>query len=135
MGYVESCLWEYKANKGALALLREELAGLKSVHGQELKLHTENGVSDPVSEVAHQVLILEQKISRLEKHTRPVEKLQEYLTSSDERTYHMSEILKLKYFDHKDTDLVIKKIGISEATYFRRCSELKRLARKYILER
>ena len=135
MGYVESCLWEYKANKGALLLLREELAGLKSVHGQELKQHAGNDVSDPVADVAHQVLILERKIRKLERHTRPVEKLQEYLTNSDEHTYHMREILKLKYFDHKDTGLIIRKIGISEATYFRRCSELKRLARKYILER
>ena len=134
MGYVERCLWEYRENKKALALMREELSDLSSVHVQDYSPHAVNGVSDPVSETAHRVLKLERDIQKMEKQIRPVEKLKESLLGSDMRIYHMREILRQKYFEHESMEKVIREMGISEATYFRRIGELKRLARKYIFD-
>lgn len=134
MGYVERCLWDFRANMGALSLMREELAGLMSVNAQEYEARTGNSAGDPVADIAHRRMMIERKIQKFERYTRPVERLKEYLEGGDMRTYHMREILRLKYFDHKEMGAVIRKIGISEATYYRRCSELKRLARKYVCE-
>lgn len=134
MGYVERCLWEYRENQGALRMMREELSGLSSVHGQDYSPHTVNGVSDPVSDIAHRVIKLERKIEQMEKQIKPVEMLQDALVGSEMRIHHMREILRLKYFEHESSEMVIRKMGISEATYFRRCGELKRLARKYICD-
>lgn len=134
MGYVERCLWEYRENQGALILMREELSELKSIHGQNYSPHSTNGVSDPVSDVAHRVIVLERKIQQIEKRIKPVSRLKEALMGSEMRVHHMREILRLRYFEHESSETVIREMGISEATYFRRCGELKRLARKYICD-
>ncbi|MBQ6033911.1 MAG: hypothetical protein IJL33_00260 [Ruminococcus sp.] len=134
MGYVERCLWEYRANAGALKLMREELSGLMSVRGQNYEAHAVNGVSDPVNEVVQRVMKLERSISRIERYTRPVEALSEYLSGGEMHTYHMMEILRLNYIEHGDHEAVMREIGISPATYWRRRRELLRLARKYFGE-
>lgn len=134
MGYVERCLWEYRENKDALELMKEELKEMSSLHGQDYKIHTSNGVSDPVSDVTHRVMRLERQIAQVERLIKPVEKLEAYLCGNEMRVYHMREILKLKYFAHESGETVQKQLGISAATYFRRCGDLKRLARKYIFD-
>lgn len=69
MGYVERCLWEYRDNLTSIELMRKELAGLMSVHGQSLERHSGNGITDPVSRVCERVMTLERYIKKAEKMT------------------------------------------------------------------
>ena len=136
MGYVERCLWEYRDNLAAIEMMREEMAELQSLRVQTYAGgggQAKGVAADPVLDVCERVLKLEQKIKRLERETTPITLMQETLLGSDIRICQMREILKLRYFEHESKDKVVSSLCVSEATYFRRCSELKQLARKYIL--
>ena len=134
MGYVERCLWDYRDNLASIEIMREELAGLMSVHGPELGGNISGGSSDPVSRVCERVIMLERNIKKAEKMTVPITRMSEGLCGSDLRISQMREILRLKYFEHGSKEAVIREAGITEKTYYRRCSEIKRLARKYFGE-
>ena len=135
MGYVERCLWEYRDNLAVIEYLREEIAELQSLRVQTYEGGgvLRGGAADPVSDVCAHVLKLEQKIGQLERMTKPVTLMQEALLGGDIRICQLREILRRRYFEHEGKDKVISGLCVSEATYFRRCSELKQLARKYIL--
>ena len=134
MGYVERCLLDYRYNLASIEIMREELAGLMSVHGQNFGSTGACVLSDPVSRVCERVMTLEKNIKKAERMTLPITRMVEGLCGSDLRIYQMREILKLKYFDHESKEVVIREAGITEKTYYRRCSEIKRLARKYFGE-
>ena len=134
MGYVERCLWDYRDNLASIEIMREELAGLMSVHGQEFGGKSPYGSADPVSRVCERVMTLERNIKKVERMTVPITRMAEGLCGSDLRIHQMREVLRLKYFEHESKEAVIREAGISEKTYYRRCSEIKRLARKYFGE-
>lgn len=134
MGYVDRCLWDYRDNLASIEIMREELAGLMSVHGQEFGKNGANEISDPVPKVCEQVMRLERNIKKVEKMTIPITRMVEGLCGSELRISQMREILRLKYFEHESTNVVLRKSGISSSTYFRRIGEIKRLARKYFGE-
>ena len=134
MRYIERCLWDYRDNLASIEMMREELAGLMSVHGQELGKNGANEVSDPVPKVCERVMMLERNIKKVEKMTLPITRMLEGLCGSELRVKQMNEVLRLKYFEHESTNVVIRKAGISATTYFRRIGEIKRLARKYFGE-
>ncbi len=134
MGYIERCLWDYRDNLVSIEIMREELAGLMSVHGQDYGGKCANESADPVSKVCERVMTLERNIKKAEKMTMPITRMAEGLCGSDLRICQMREILRLKYFGHESKEAVIREAGITEKTYYRRCSEIKRLARKYFGE-
>ena len=134
MGYIEKCLWDYRDNLASIEMMREELAGLMSVHGQEFGGNAVNGISDPVPKVCERAMMLEKSIKKAEKMTLPITRMIEGLCGSDLRIHQMREVLRLKYFEHESTSAVIRKAGISATTYFRRIGEIKTLARKYFGE-
>lgn len=134
MGYIERCLWDYRDNLVSIEIMREELAGLTSVHVQDYGVKCANGSADPVSKVCERVMTLERNIKKAEKMTMPITRMSEGLCGSDLRICQMRDVLRLKYFEHESKEAVIREAGISEKTYYRRCSEIKRLARKYFGE-
>ena len=134
MGYVERCLWDYRDNLASIEIMREELAGLMSVHGHDFGGTDGNGIADPVPRVCERAMSLERTIKKAERMTVPITRMHEGLCGSDLRIHQMREVLRLKYFEHESKEVVIRKAGISETTYFRRCREIKRLARKYFGE-
>ena len=134
MGYVERCLWDYRDNLASIEIMREELAGLISVQGQDFSMNGANTICDPVPKVFERVMKLESGIQKAEKMTLPITRMVEGLCGNDLRIHQIREILSMKYFEHEDKETVIRNAGISEKTYFRRIGEIKRIARKYFGE-
>lgn len=132
MGYVERCLYDYKANVAEIEVLREELNGLMSLHGQSYEINNSQGESDPVANIVNQSTILEKKIAKLEKRVKPVDKLLSDLKGSSLKVQQMSGILKLRYIEHEDKEVIKKSLAVSEATFWRRVSDLIRLAKRYL---
>ena len=129
---VSSELWRYGYDVRRLEVLRRELSGLMSVRGHSYEAHSVNGVSDPVTEVVHRRMKVEKRISRIEERVLRVERLKEYLPLEGTETYQMREILRLRYRMHERVVDVMRKMGITKTTYWRRNRELLRLADKYL---
>ena len=129
---VSSELWRYGYDVRRLEVLRRELSGLMSVRGHSYEAHSVNGVSDPVNEVVHRRLKVEKRISRIEERVLRVERLKEYLPLEGTETYQMREIVRLRYRMHERVVDVMRKMGITKTTYWRRNRELLRLADKYL---
>ncbi len=134
MGYVERCLWDYRDNLASIEIMREELAGLMSVNGHDYGGSNAGVSGDPVSKVCERVMRLERNIKKAEKMTVPITRMAEGLCGSDLRIHQMREVLRLRYFEHENKETVIRTAGISEKTYYRRCGDIKRMARKYFGE-
>ena len=118
MGYVERCLYDYKANVAEIEILREELNGLMSLHGQSYEINNSQGEGDPVANIVNQGLILEKKIAKLEKRVKPVDKLLSDLKGSS---------LKVQ----QDKENIKQSLAVSERTLWRRTGELISLAKRY----
>ncbi len=132
MTYIEKCLYEYLENLEKLSNFHLEQKKLMSVHGQSYEKHSANGISDPVSEVAFRFFSLEKKILKTEKKITPVTELyKSLLWSSELHIFQMKEILKLRYFEKKKAERVIREMAISRATFWRRCHQLLSRAKKY----
>lgn len=129
----ERMLWNYRQNVKNSADFKKLWATLMSVQGQDYgATHTVNGVSDPVSEVVHRKIALEKKIARVEREIQAVENLKDSLPIEDIRTWQMRRILTSRYMEHKEPDMVMREIGITKATYYRRKEELIARAREYV---
>ena len=134
MTYVERCLYDYKENLALIDTLKSEIEDLISVRAQNYESNTGGGQSNPVEAVMLKKMSLERKLSRMERMTRAIKRLDEDLCGSDIRIQQMSRILKLKYFRGESIDYVLRSMAISPSTYWRRNSELLRKARKYLGE-
>ena len=133
MNYVEKYLYDYKANVAELQALREELNDLVSLHGQSYESFNPSGEADPVANTVNRKIKLEKKIAVVEKRVKPVMRLIEDLKGSSLRAKQMSEILRLKYIEHEDRDVVKKTVAISDMTLWRRSRELISLAVRYFV--
>jgi len=131
MGYVERCLYDYKANVAEIECLQEELNGLMSLHGQSYEINNSSGEGDPVSNTVNQGFVLEKKITKLEKKVKPIQKLMGDLKGSSLRVQQMSGILRLRYIEHEDKEFIKDKICVSDTTFWRRNKELIALAKRY----
>ena len=131
MGYVERCLYDYKANVAEIEILREELNGLMSLHGQSYEINNSQGENDPVANIVNQGLRLEKKIAKLEKRVKPVDKLLSDLKGSSLKVQQMSGILRLRYIEHEDKENIKQSLAVSERTLWRRTGELISLAKRY----
>lgn len=128
----ERVLWNYRRNVERAGELRVLLEGLMSVQGQSYSAHSVNGVSDAVSEVVHKKIELGKKIARLERDIRAVESLKDSLPIEELDTWQMLGILVNRYMEHKEPDIVMRKLGITKATYYRRNNELIARAKEYV---
>lgn len=129
---VERVLWNYRMNWKKAAELRELAEKLMSVRGQDYGAHIVNGVSDAVIEVVHRRIELEKKIAKLEKNIHAVENLKDSLPIDELDTVQMLGILIKRYMEHKEPDMVMREMGITKATYYRRKRELIEKAEKYV---
>ena len=133
MTYVEKCLYgyKYKANLAELEVLYEERKNLMSLHGQTYEINNSSGEQDPVGNIVNQGFTLDKRISQLEKRVKPVDKLINDLKGSSFREQQMCGILRLRYIEHEDKEIIKKKIGISDITLWRRTKDLMSLAKRY----
>ncbi len=127
----EQIMWNYRRNVSKAGRMRLIMELLQSVRGQDYGAHTVNGVSDPVLEVVHRKLRLEKKIAILEREIRVVENLKDSLMAEELRICQMRGILKGRYMEHKEPDRVMRELGLTKPTYYRRNSELIERAREY----
>lgn len=124
-------MWDYKANMSALKMMQTRLKSLCSVRGHNYEAHSVNGASDPVSEVVHQVLLLERKMKEREGKIRVVHNLERDLLSGYTGRKVLLWIMWLRYFEHKDVEAVQRELRMSRTTLYRRTLELQGLAEKY----
>ena len=132
MGKTERTLWNYRQNQEKVEELRLLRESLMSVQGQNYSSHSVNGVSDVVSEVAHRKIELGKKIAKLERDIRAVENLKDSLPVEELDTWQMLGILVNRYMEHKEPDAVMRELGITKATYYRRNNELIVRAGEYV---
>lgn len=130
-GYIEKCLWEYKENTALIERLKAVIANLMSVRGHSYEAHVAGVVTDPVLDVTHKILMLEQRIKRTEERVKPVEKLREDIAAGAHKDKYIREVLKLRYLEHSSVDAVREILHISSSTYGRAKQKLLRLASKY----
>ena len=128
----ERVLWNYMPNVKRVEKYRVKYEELVSVRGQDYGAHVVNGVSDPVLEVAHRKIELDKKIKTLEREIRAVEVLKDSLPLDELNTYQMSGILRKRYIEHKRADIVMRELGITKTTYYRRKNELIERAEEYV---
>ena len=128
----ERMMWNYRQNVTRAGKMRMIKELLQSVRGQDYGAHTVNGVSDPVMEVVHRKLELERKMSVLEREIQAVESLKASLPVEELNTWQMLGILKNRYMEHKEPDRVMRELGITKATYYRRNNELIERAGEYV---
>lgn len=128
----ERILWDYRKNVKKILELRLTLAGLMSVRGANYEAHTVNGVSDAVSEVVHRKMAIEKKIQHLEREIQAVEHVKDTLDITELRDSQMLGILNRRYLEHKEPDAVMRELGITKPTYYRRNNELIERTREYV---
>lgn len=116
----ERVLWNYHKNVKNVGKYRAVLKTLQSVRGQDYGAHTVNGVSDPVSEVVHRKIVLEKKIASAEREIQAVERLKNSLPLEELNTWQMCGILLKRYIEYKRADTVMRELGITKMTYYRR---------------
>lgn len=132
MEKVERVLWNYHQNVKKVCKYKAVLKTLQSVRGQDYGAHTVNGVSDPVSEVVHRKMELGKKIASAEREIQAVEHLKNSLPSQEPHTWQMCGILRKRYIEHKRADMVMRELGITKMTYYRRKEELIERAKGYV---
>lgn len=123
-GKTEQVLWNYRLNVKRAAEMRLIYSLLQSVRGQDYGAHTVNGVSNPVLEVVHRKLAIEKKIKSLEKDIQVVDGVKDSLDVTELTDWQMLGILEQRYMAHKEPDTVMRELGITKATYYRRNNEL-----------
>ena len=133
-GKAEQVLWNYRHNLKRVEEWRYVVGQLQSVQGQSYGACVMNGVSYPVFEVVRKKLALEKKIVRAEKEIHAVEDLRERLTLNIDELdiWQMLGILDWRYINHIKQDKVIRELGITKATYYRRRNELVKCAEEYL---
>ena len=135
--YAEKCLYGYKRNIACLKILREDLkiqrAG-NDVHAQnyERTLDFTGEPSSPVHSYVVGIETLESRIQLLERRTKPITKLMEYLNGDNPKKADMKQILELMYFRGNQPKQVIEELKMPKRTFTRRREALVRLAIDYL---
>ena len=135
--YAEKCLYGYKRNIACLKILREDLkiqrAG-NDVHAQnyEMTLDFTGEPSSPVHSYVVGIETLELRIQRLERLTKPITKLMEWLNDDNPKKADMKKILELMYFKENQPKQVMTELKVSRRTFARRRNMLVRLTIDYL---
>lgn len=128
----ERILWDYRKNVKKILELRAMLGGLMSVRGANYEAHTGGGVSEPVLEVVSRILKAEKRMASLERQVQVVEELALSLVVEELDTHQMGQILKHRYILHMEPEAVMRKVGMTKPTYYRRSRELLKRAEEYV---
>ena len=128
----ERVLWNYRMNVKKAEEMRLIYSWLMSVRGQDYGAHIVNGVSDAVLDVVYRKMAIEKKIKRLEREVQAVEQVQSSLDIRELRDSQMLGILQRRYMEHKEPDRVMREMGITKPTYYRRNNELIERIREYV---
>ena len=139
--YAEKCLYEYKRNIACLEILREDLrverAG-SDVHVQnyQYEINFSGTPSNPVQARVIKLEQLEERITKLERWTKPITQLMKDLTSAESLdTSHnkeLYEVMKLMYFGKNPPDAITEELRIARRTFARRRRELVLTAISYL---
>ena len=139
--YAEKCLYEYKRNIACLEILREDLrverAG-SDVHVQnyQYEINFSGTPSNPVQARVIKLEQLEERITKLERWTKPITQLMKDLTSAESLdTSHnkeLYEVMKLMYFGKNSPDVITEELRIARRTFARRRRELVLTAISYL---
>ena len=135
--YAERCLYGYMKNMACLKILREDLkiqrAG-NDVHAQnyERTLDFTGEPSSPVHSYVVGIETLESRIQLLERRTKPITKLMEYLNGDNPKKADMKQILELMYFRGNQPKQVMTELKVSRRTFARRRNMLVRLIIDYL---
>ena len=132
MTSTEKILWNYRRNVKEKEELGDLYSEMESVYGHSYEVHGQNVISDPVFETVKRKLRAEEKITRLEREIKAVEKLKEKLPPDEMETYQMGQILRYRYINHLEAVEVMRQVGMSKSTYWKRKVGLLRLADKYV---
>lgn len=110
---IEAELYCYHESKKQLELLREEI--IESTPSQEISVKSSPG--DPTQTKAIK-LVNNREIIEMERRLKAIDKAIEILkTNNESRKY---ELLKMKYFERRYTDIgICMELGISERTFYR----------------
>ena len=128
----ERVLWNYRMNVKKAEEMRLIYSWLMSVRGQDYGAHIVNGVSDAVLDVVYRKMAIEKKIKRLEREVQAVEQVQSSLDIRELRDSQMLGILQRRYMEHKEPDRVMREMGITKPTYYRRNNELIEKMKEYV---
>ena len=128
----ERVLWNYRMNVKKAEEMRLIYSWLMSVRGQDYGAHIVNGVSDAVLDVVYRKMAIEKKIKRLEREVQAVEQVQSSLDIRELRDSQMLGILQRRYMEHKEPDRVMREMGITKPTYYRRNNELIEKTKEYV---
>ena len=139
--YAEKCLYEYKRNLACLEVLREDLRVERSgtdVHVQnyQLTFNFTGEPSNPVQARLMKIELLEERIRKLERWTKPITLLMNDLTSPDSLdTSHnkeLYEVLRLMYLGKNQPDAIIDELRVARRTLARRRREVVLTAINYL---
>lgn len=110
---IEAELYYYEESKKYLELLKKEI--IESTPSQEVSV--QSGPGDPTQAKAIK-LVNNREILEIERRLNAIDRAIEILkTSNEPRKY---ELLKMKYFERKYTDIgICMELGISERTFYR----------------
>ena len=132
MTKTERILWNYRKNVKKMTETRAMLSSLMSVRGANYEAHTGGGVSEPVFEVVSRILKAEKRLAGLERQVQAVEELALSLVVEELDTHQMGQILKHRYILHMEPEAVMRKVGMTKPTYYRRSRELLKRAEEYM---
>ena len=137
----ERCLYHYRKNLLTIDMLRSEIAELLStgdVHAQDYsgRMNTSAGNADPVNAYTHKLLMLEHRISVLERYTAPITQLLDDLErSTDNMSRHYLQILECFYFGGLTVSRMLEKTRWNRNTFYSRRHSLVSLAVGYIFRK
>ncbi|MBQ4468666.1 MAG: DUF1492 domain-containing protein [Synergistaceae bacterium] len=131
--FAEKCLYGYKKNLACLEILQGDLAVVRAgvdvkAQSYQLMISFSGEPSDPVSSRLIKIESIEDRISKLERITKPITKLisdlngEEILNGS--RNKDLMQILRLLYFGNNTPEAIMQELNIAKTTYFKRRQEL-----------
>lgn len=139
--YAEKCLYEYKRNIAGLKVLREDLRVFQNgldvrAQNYQYTFGFNGEVSDPVHQRLAKIEKIEERISILERWTKPITQLIEDLTAPEVLRYSenkgLMEILSLMYFGKNPPETIMEELKIARRTFYNRRRELVNMAVSYL---
>ena len=128
--YAEHCLYSYHKNQETYRKLKRELKCLRSgsdVHGQNYGKRTQTGSVSPVERYVERLDKLEYHLARIKRELKPVLKV--IIEMRHKSTTPLKRvILESYYMDHKTSDKIRDRYGITRRIYYaQRCRIVRRV--------
>lgn len=141
--FAERCLYTYKENLARLEVLREDLRVIRSLSSVKVQDYDYNTISstpgghgDPVVERLLRIEHLEEKITGLERRTKPITRLLEDLESpyvlEESRRATLLKILQYVYLGGNSWQDAANELRLGRSAFFDRRRELVNIAIRYL---